>query len=201
MSNNRAGGGCSLILLIILGIYLAVDAYVLEPKKNDKLKKELVQKWSQKTITYFEDFSCENLEYLVKKHSITKFFVVESYFDKPCEIGRFTNTYEVFENANEISQRYTRKIEEANTIIWIHSIEGEKEGEYTDGSPARRMASEINFIDKDSKTIYYTTKVIHNGNAKNEIERYGSRNKGNDVNFGQKPYGEIFSIIKAELSN
>jgi len=200
MSNNRMSPGCSAIILVIIGLFYAYDVYVSEPREKAKEKEKLEKKWSKGTVDYLSKFDCKTLQFENIEHKIEKYFVIESHLDHPCKISNYTTTDEIFTKENSISEFYTKKIDEANTIIWIQSVGGNSEANYTDGSPAKRLIAEINFIDKKTKIIYKTERAEFGGNPRNQITRSSKDTKGTNVYFGDKPYDEIFEIIRTELN-
>jgi hypothetical protein len=200
MSNNRMPPGCAAIILGIIGIWAIYDHFVTTPREKEKEKKELIEKWTKPTVDFFSNFDCSDFTTNNNIHIIEKFFVIESHLNHPCEISKYSKTDEIFSNANYINKFYTKNISEANTIIWIKSVGGNSEVNYTDGSPAKRLIAEINFIDKETKIIYKTERAEFSGNPRNQITRSSRDTKGTNVYFGDKPYDEIFDIIKTELN-
>uniref|UniRef100_UPI00404A98DB hypothetical protein n=1 Tax=Flavobacterium sp. TaxID=239 RepID=UPI00404A98DB len=199
MSNNRMPPGCAAIILGFIGIWAIYDHFITAPRAEEKEKKELIEKWTKPTVDFFSNFNCSDFKPNNNVHKIEKFFVIESHLDHPCQISKYSKTDEIFSNANYINKFYTKNISEANTIIWIQSIGGSSEGNYTDSSPAKRLIAVINFIDKETKTIYKKEKKEFSGNPRNEITRSNRDKKGTNVYFGEMPYDEIFAIIENEL--
>lgn len=201
MADNRMPPGCAAIILGIIGLWVAYDSFIAEPRKEKKEKQELEQMWSKSTVDFFTDFDCSSFSIKESDHKIEKFFVIESHLNHSCKLTKYTKTHSVFEEAQNIKDFYSRKINQVNTIIWIKSVEGETEGSYTDGSPAKRLTAEINFIDLNTKGIYKTISIPFDGNPRDKITRSSRERKGTNVYFGTKPYDDIFEVIEKEIFN
>lgn len=196
MSRNQAHPGCYLVFLVIvfgsMYLYNACDEKFYEPKREAKKKAELVSYWSKPTLNYFEDFDCSKLQYNLSETQITKFFIIESHLNHKCEISKYT--LNEFDTIKKLQPYLTKKIDEANVIVWLSSFGGEAEGNYTDGSPAHRLFAEINFISKKENTIFKKVIVKYNGTPLNSIQRLKNQTASN-VYFGNKPLEEISEII------
>ena len=192
--------GCAAIILGIIGIWALYDHFITTPREKEKEKNELIEKWTKPTVDFFTNFDCSDFTTNNGIHKIEKFFVIESHLDHPCKVSKYSDTDYIFSKADYINQFYTKDISKANTIIWIQSVGGASESSYTDGSPAKRLIAEINFVDKETKTIYKKEKAEFSGNPRNQITRSSRDKKGTNVYFGEKPYDEIFDIIESELN-
>jgi hypothetical protein len=205
MNNRSQTQGCAgIFLLVIIFGFFALDVYYIEPKQEAKVKRALELKWSEQTIKYFSTYGCNQFHQSNMDHRIDKFFVISSHLDLPCEITEFTNTEDIFINSARLETRFTTKLEDANTIIWIRAIPGPIEARYSDGSNAVRLVSEINFIDKQTKGIYKTKKIKYSGLPKSTISwktRSGKKPEIRDSYFGIMPYEEILDVIEREVFN
>lgn len=199
MSNNRIPPGCTAIIIGVIGIWALYTHFITTPREKEKENKELIDKWTKPTVDFFTNFDCSDFKTNNRIHKIEKFFVIESHLDHPCKVSKYSDTDYIFSKADYINQFYTKDISKANTIIWIQTVGGASETSYTDGSPAKRLIAEINFIDKETKTLYKKEKAKFSGNPRNQITRSSRDKKGTNVYFGEKPYDEIFDIIENEI--
>lgn len=199
-NTNQGSNAGGIIVIIVLGfIYSIVDGVFFKPEREaEKLQlakdkeQEMIKQWSKPTIDYFKTFECSKLKSVDKEFKINKFFSIDSDVNYECRINDFINTgyesYKIFDTL------YTRKINEANTIIWIVQKRGKEEGFYTGGQKAVRLKSEINFIDKSTNTIFKSIDVDYLGVAPEKITR--STRSYHDEEFGERNYeGEYLAII------
>ena len=190
-----------LIGLILIGII--IDESYCEPKREEeeKLKSEIkqkedIEKWSKNTIDYFNTFNCTELKYKDTVVKIDKFIVVESYTKDDCSLNLDDDLE--FEKYKNFEKFYSKMIDSINVVIWIVQKPGKEEGTYTNFTKAIRFESELNFIDKSSKTIYKTISLDYLGKAPDEIRRKQG-NAGGVEYFGTKPYENIYQTILNEL--
>ena len=202
MSRNPNQGsniGCVIIIIIGALIYNGFDALFLKPKREAEeaqIAKEEAQKlinfWSKPTVDFFKTFNCSNLKFEEKEFKINKFLAVDSYINNECQIDE--NTDSNYTNYKIFDSLYTKKINEANAIIWIVQKRGKEEGIYTGGEKAIRLSSEINFIDKTTNTIFKRIDVDYLGVAPEQITR--RNNNHMDEEFGERDNkGEYIAII------
>lgn len=202
MSRNSNQGGirCGLIIIIVIVIiYHGIDVIFFEPKRDAEAAQllkdedqELIKLWSKPTVDFFKTFNCSNLKFEEKEFKIDKFLAVDSYIDKYCQINEITDIS--YDNYKIFDSIYTKKITEANTIIWIVEKRGKEEGTYTGGEKAIRLCSEINFIDKTTNTIFKKIDVDYLGNAPEKITR--SNYSHADEKFGERNHkGEYIAIV------
>lgn len=196
MSRNQAPPGCYLVILIIIFgsifLYEACDYKFYKPEREAKKKAELINFWSEATLKYFDKLKCRELEYKSSELKISKCFIIESYLDNECKISKYTVSE--FDTINKLEPILTRKIDEANVIIWISSFGGEIEGKYSDGSDAFRLFAEVKFIDKENETIFKKSIVKYNGTPLNSIKKLKDQPSSN-VYYGDKPLQEIATLI------
>lgn len=202
MSRNPNQGsniGCVIIIIIGVLIYNGFDALFLKPKRDAETaqllkdeEQELIKLWSKPSIDFFNTFNCSILKFEEKEFIINKFLAVDSYINNECHINKYTDiSYDKYKIFDSI---YTRKINEANTIVWIIQKRGKEEGTYTGGQKAVRLLSEINFIDKSTKTIFKKINVDYLGVAPEQITR--RNNNHMDEEFGERNNeGEYIAII------
>lgn len=202
MTRNSNQGSNIWVVVIIVGIgiiYNGLDDMFFKPKREAEAaqfakekEQELIKLWSKPTIDFFKTFNCSDFKSEEKEFKINKFFSIDSYMNYECDIDDYTNTG--YENYKIFDTLYTRKINEANTIIWIVQKEGKEEGTYTGGEKAIRLKSEINFIDKSTNTIFNKIEVDYFGVAPEKITR-STRSHQNEL-FGERNYeGEYLAII------
>ncbi len=198
MRRGNNGEGLAGLFIIML-IYTGVDMVFFKPKREaeelqlakDK-EQEMINQWSKPTIDYFKTFECSKLKSVDKEFKINKFFSIDSDINYECRINDDINTG--YENYKIFDTLYTRKINEANTIIWIVQKRGKEEGFYTGGQKATRLKSEINFIDKSTNTIFKSIDIDYLGVAPEKITRSTSNYR--DEEFGERNYeGEYLAII------
>jgi hypothetical protein len=197
--NNGASLGALIPIFVIMIIYSGIDTLFFKPKREaEELQlakdeeQEMIKQWSKPTIDYFKTFECSKLKSVDKEFKINKFFSIDSDVNYECRINDVINTgyesYKIFDTL------YTRKINEANAIIWIVQKKGKEEGFYTGGQKATRLKSEINFIDKSTNTIFKSIDVDYLGVAPEKITR--SARNYRDEEFGERNYeGEYLAII------
>lgn len=201
-SNHSSNKGCIIIIIIVAIIYAVIDNTYFKPKQEaeevQKAKEEaqeLTNFWSKPTIDFFKKFNCEDLKFEEKEFKIYKFLAIEN-LDYQCQIGTDTNSS--FEDYKLFKDYYTRKINDANIIVWIVEIRGKEEGTYTGGEKAIRLCSEINFIDKNTKIICKKTTVDYLGEAPQTITRTSGSHF--DEIFGEKDFAGISVAISEEIS-
>ena len=190
-----------LIGLILLGII--IDESYCEPKRKEEEKqktkikqKEEIEKWSKETVDYFKSFNCSELKDTVEEIKIDKFIVVESYTKHDCTMNLDDDLeFEKYKNFNNF---YSRKIDSVNVIIWIVQKPGKEEGTYSNFTKAVRFESELNFINKSTRTIYKKISLDYLGDAPKEIRRKQGTAGGVEY-FGTKPYENIYNTILNEL--
>jgi hypothetical protein len=198
-NNNGTSLGALIPIFVIWIIYSSIDALFFEPKREaEELQlakdeeQEMIKLWSKPTIDYFKTFDCSKLETVQKEFKINKFLSIDSDMNYECRLNDVINTG--YENYKIFDTLYTRKINEANAIIWIVMKRGKEEGFYTGGEKAIRLKSEINFIDKKNNTIFKSIDVDYLGIAPEKITRT-TRNY-HDEEFGERNYeGEYIAII------
>ena len=197
--DNSQNTGFIILIFLIGGIYTIINEVFLEPKKKQEQEQilkeeqqELEKIWTKQTIDFFKNFNCSDLKYEEKDFQVTKFTSVDSYLGNECHIDLDTDIN--YDNYKIFDTIYTRKINEANTIIWIIRKRGKVEGAYTGGEKAIRLLSEINFIDKSSKTIFKKINVDYLGVAPEKITRTNYNHM--DEEFGERDNkGEYIAII------
>jgi len=197
MANNRNNSGCSLIILILLGIYIAYEYYVVTPKQDAKELQEQIEFWGKSSVEYFNSFECDNLDQTDLKTDIDYFFVLFSDRGEKCKINSYI--IQNFEKNTLINNYYTRDIDKANVIVWLEIIPGIMEGEYTNGASAIRNQVELKLIDKESKAIYWTEKFNALGDAREEIKRKGGDKR--PEYFGRVPYDDIIHFLISEIKS
>lgn len=189
-------------VILIFGLGFLFNKYISSPKKIVKQKQEMIDEWGRSTASYFEDFKCKDLLYLDKYHYIDRFIVVESDLDKDCELKKYKGVFE--EKTLKIDfkkfNKYTKNIDEANTIIWIRTKLGEVEAKYgkhglKDGI---RLVSEVNFIDKETKRIYKSVIIKHIGSASDKV-RVKRSNASKPVYIGGRDREGIERLIAENL--
>jgi hypothetical protein len=155
-------------------------------------EQELIKLWTKPTIDFFKKFNCSDLKFEEHEFKTTKFIAVDSYITNECHVDIDTDVS--FDNYKIFDSIYTRKINEANTIVWIIQKSGKEEGTYTGGEKAIRLLSEINFIDKSTKTIFKKINVDYLGVAPEKITRTNYNHM--DEKFGERDNeGEYIAII------
>lgn len=197
--NNGASFGALIPIFVIMIIYSGIDALFFKPKREaEELQlakaeeQEMVKLWSKPTIDYFKTFDCSKLKTVEKEFKTNKFFSIDSDINYGCRLNDDINTG--YENYKVFDTLYTRKINEANVIIWILQKRGKEEGLYTGGEKAIRLKSEINFIDKKNNTIFKSIDVDYLGIPPEKITR--STRNYRDEEFGERNYeGEYIAII------
>lgn len=202
MTRNSNQGSNIWVVIILVGvgiIYNGLDKVFFEPKREAEAvqlakeqEQELIKLWSKPTIDFFKTFNCSDLKFEDQEFKITKFIAVDSYITNECHLDIDTDiSYDKYKIFDSI---YTRKINEANTIVWIIQKRGKAEGTYTGGEKAIRLSSEINFIDKLTNTIFKKIDVDYLGAAPEKITR--SNYSHVDEVFGERNnQGEYFTII------
>lgn len=199
-NSNQGSNIWGVFILVIIGIiYNGLDEMFFEPKREAEAAKllkdeeqELIKLWSKPTVDFFKTFNCSSLKFEEKEFKIYKFLAVDSYIDKYCQINEITDVS--YDNYKIFDSIYTKKINEANTIIWIVQKRGKEEGTYTGGEKAIRLCSEINFIDKTTNTIFKKIDVDYLGNAPEKITR--SNYSHADEKFGERNHkGEYIAIV------
>lgn len=197
MASNK--GSISFIIILIIGICV-YESYN-NPLEEDKLrieneKNKMIEIWSKPTIDFVENFNCSEYELKDKEIQLEKFIVVDSYTYDSCLIN--LNTDFEFEKYKTFNSFYTKKIEEANVIIWIVQKPGKTEGNYSNSTKAIRFCCDLNFIDKETKVIYKKITLDYLGNPPEEIRRRKGTAGGTEF-FGTKPYEEILNLISQEF--
>lgn len=195
-SENNARSGCSIIILTIIGIVVAYQHFVVDPKKKaDEIRKQ-INFWGDSTVNFFDKFDCKDLIITDEQIKMEKFFVLFSYRDKKCKINE--KVIKAFEQNSDIGQYYTRDIDSANVIVWLEIISGSKEGRYSNGAPAIRDNVELKLINKKSNSIFKRHVFETIGTARDEIRRKHSDNK--PQHFGNIPYEKIIEFLILELN-
>lgn len=193
---NKGNAGCSLIILVLLGIYIAYDHYIVSPREKARELQEQVDFWGQPSLDYFKDFNCGDLIESKNNRQIQNFFVLFSGRDEDCELNEYI--IKDFENNHTINEYFTRDIHKANVIVWIDIVVGEIEGKYTNGASAIRNKVLVKLIDKESKSIFGTKEFSATGSARDEIRRKGGDKR--PEYFGKIPYGEIIEFLLAQIN-
>ncbi|MBU2947027.1 hypothetical protein [Zobellia uliginosa] len=196
MSSNRSGGGCSLIILILLGIYLAYQHFVITPREDAIELQEQIDFWGESTVKYFGTFDCENLNHTEIQTDIEVFFVLFSGKDDKCEINDYI--IKDFEQSSKVSPYYSRDIDKANVIVWLDIVSGNVEGKYSNGASAIRNQVELKLIDKHSKAVFRTEIFDAVGSARDEIKRKGGDKR--PEHFGRIPYFDIIEFLHSEIN-
>lgn len=189
-----------LIIAVIIGIVVYDSYFRPKAEAENKLKEvvareKLINFWSKPTVDFAENFNCAELKFEKIDLEIKKFIVIESY--ESCNINLDTDME--FEKLSMFKNYYTRKIDDANVIIWIQQKPGKAEGTYSNSTKAIRYCAELNFIDKVSKIIYKREVVDFLGAPPDEITRRQGTHGGNEF-FGAKPEEEIYSVIIREIN-
>lgn len=199
-NSNQSSNIWVVVILVIIGIiYNGLDEMFFEPKRKAEAaqllkdeEQELIKLWTKPTIDFFKKFNCSDLKFEEHEFKTTKFIAVDSYITNECNLDIDTDIS--FDNYKIFDSIYTRKINEANTIIWIIQKIGKVEGTYTGGEKAIRLLSEINFIDKSTKTIFKKINVDYLGVAPEKITRTNYNHM--DEKFGERDNeGEYIAII------
>lgn len=194
-SANFEGLAILLIIAVVwLGFSKLYDIYS-EPERlltEEKEKAELIKYWSEPTINFMNSVDYKEFKHEDKNIKINKFFEIESYY------YHVSSPTLNFENKKYLNQFYTRKIDDANVIIWIATKPGEVEGRYSNASKAVRYNAEISFIDKETKTVYKKEIIKYLGIAPEHITRKQGSSPSEEY-FGTMPYEEIYQTIENEI--
>ena len=199
-NSNQGGNLWGILLIIVIVItYNGIDTVFFKPKRDAEAaqvakeeQQDLIKRWSKPTLDFFKKFNCEDLKFEEQDFKTNKFIAVNSFLSDECHVDIDTDVsfddYKIFDTI------YTRKINEANTIIWIIRKRCKVEGTYTGGEKAIRLFSEINFIDKSSKTIFKKINVDYVGVAPETITR--TNHSHIDEEFGERDNeGEYIAIV------
>jgi hypothetical protein len=204
MRRNEGSGCLGVILLIWLAtglIYNGIDNWIHSDEneaKEKKEKQEFVNYWKQSNIDFFKTFKCDALYFSSRKFSIEKFYVFATWDKYECDIQHFINYNLKFKN-DKIQNRQTQLIKDANVLIMIKQIPGERVGSYEDGSRAILYDSEINFIDIKNKIIFKKIVVKCIGDPPKEIRKKGYTSPSKDILFGTFNDTAISKAIEGEL--
>lgn len=195
MSTRESYYGGKVIILLLFGLGFLYHIFISSPKKKAKQEQEIIDVWGSNTANYFKNFTCVGLSYYEKEHYVDKFIVVESDVDKDCELKKYSPFEEKTMKIDfDKFSKYTKNIDEANTIIWIKTKLGEVEAKYGREKEGIRLISEINFIDKQTKSIYKKVDVKHKGRVPEEVLIKRS-NAGKPVYIGNRDRETIENII------
>ena len=205
MNNDKNGkAGCGLIVLAIFAImfmYEGIDSYFFKPERDLKEKKageEMFKNyWNESNLEFFKNYNCNDLTFSQKNTAIKKAFIIETHHQTICNPHKAFRFHYIFPE-KKYRSKITDSIIKANVLIWINVIESKKDGQYTDGSIAKRGQLELKFIDISANKIYKKLIIEFTGVAEPEIKR-SRYSKPGDVPFGEFPLDEIIKIIKRTI--
>lgn len=190
-----------IFILSIICIGTAINELYFIPKEKREKEERLIKHWSKSTVDFFKEFNCKSLKYTENKIPINKFFFIESYSNDYCYL-KFEYYPDIdFAKYKSFENYYTKNIDDANVIIWIYEEKTKKsEGTYTNMTKAYRNRSVINYIDKNSKTIYKKEYFDYLGEPPKEIKRKSGSYGGNEE-FGKKPIKNILISVSNEINS
>ncbi|WP_396179810.1 hypothetical protein [Flavobacterium sp.] len=205
MNDYKIGkAGCGFIVLAIFAImfiYEGIDSYFFKDERDLKEKKSTEEifknYWNESNLDFFKNYNCKDLTFSQKNTEIKKAFIIESHHQTICNPHKAFKFQYIFPE-KKYSSKITDSIIKANVLIWINVIESKEEGQYTDGSIAKRGQLELKFIDISAKKIYKKLIIEFTGEAEPEIKR-SRYSKPGDVPFGEFPREEIIKTIKKTL--
>lgn len=203
--NNKSAGssGCFVYFLIICCIYGGIDYLIHRDEINAKELKEqndFINYWKQSNIIFFSEFKCNSsLNYDESKFiKIEKFYIFDTSREYECNIKDFHKTPIHFKRI-DLQNYFSEEIKNANVLIWVKQVPGEKNGSYGDGSRAIRLNAEINFINIAEKSIYKKITIPCIGEPQEKIYKRLASAPPKDFHFGSLPYEQISEIIKNEI--
>lgn len=202
---RNEGSGClgiaTLIFFACFFIYEGCDHLVHRDERKaeeEKKKQEFIDKWKQSNIDYFKNFNCNNIGIEDDEIEIINFFAIATPREFECDIHDFYKPKLNFINAND-NKRIAQEIKDANVLIWIKEIPGDRTGSYEDGSRAIRLDTEINFINLKTRNIFKKVIVHGIGEPPEEIYKKGYTSPTKDIFYGTFDYEKISSVIASRL--
>ncbi len=194
--NNDTGCGIwGLIPAALVIIFILYQSFIVSPREDEAKRKRLNEFWTAETVDYFENYNCSNLSTTGSYITLRKFIVVESSYNDDCKIKGVKS--KDFEDDSNLKNFYTRKINEANVIVWIRIVEGKEDGRYSNGTRAINNQVELKFIDKNSNSIFKTIILDTKGSAPDQIRR--KRSNSRPEYFGHVSIDEIKETIRNEI--
>lgn len=202
---RNEGSGClgvaTLILFACFFIYEGCNYLVHGDEwkaKEEKKKQEFIDKWKQSNIDYFKNFNCNDFGIEDDKLKIINFFAIATPQEFECDIHDFYKPKINFLNKYG-NQRNVQEIKDANVLIWIKQIPGDRTGSYEDGSRAIRLDSEINFINLKTRNIFKKIIVQGVGEPPEKITKKGYTSPTKNIFYGTFDYEEISKVIANRL--
>lgn len=200
-NDSGCAGTIGIIFFVCLFIYFGVDSLLHGDERKlaaEKEEKEFVKSWGKQNIDYFKTFKCDDFYFTSKKFNIEKFYVFATWHKYDCDVHDFIK-YDLKFKDDRNQNKQTQLINDANVLIWIKQIPGERVGSYGDGSRAILLDSEINFIDIKNKIIFKKIVVKGIGDPPKEIMKKGYTSPSKDIFFGTFDDNAISQAIESEL--
>jgi len=183
--------------ILIIGGICELYNWIFKEKSVTEIEQEFAESMPKSTVEFFNNFECGSLQFTPKTIRIKKTFVLETNNTSICKLFDCQNY--LYSDEKRIGKYITDNINDANVIIWINNI-GKKEGNYSNGSPSIRKYAEINFIEKETKSIYKKVEIPYLGKAPQYIKRNAGLSN-NEEFFGDRPDNQISTCLLNEIKS